>query len=181
LTPLRRRLITAAGAAGCAALGGWVAWRHYAPLDTGEGASALLFTQTLPDAGGQPFTLASLKGQTIVLNFWATWCPPCVDEMPELSELQREISDRGATVIGIGVDSPSNVREFAQKHRFAYPLLVAGLTGSELARQFGNVSAALPFTVVIDPAGRVVERRLGRIRLPQLRQIVLDTIAARKR
>ena len=175
MTPLRRRLFAAGAAAGCAALGGWVAWTRYSLNDAGDAASALLFAQTLPDADGQPFALASLKGRTIVLNFWATWCPPCVDEMPELSSLHGEISPRNATVIGIGVDSPSNVREFAQKHRFAYPLLVAGLTGSELARQFGNTSAALPFTVVIDPSGRVVERKLGRIRLPHLRRIVLET------
>jgi peroxiredoxin len=176
VTPLRRRLLAAGAAAACAALGGWVAWQRTALTDSGEAASALLYAQTLPDAAGRPFELASLKGRTVVLNFWATWCPPCVDEMPELSGLHGEIVGRNATVIGIGVDSPSNVREFAQKHRFAYPLLVAGLTGSELARQFGNTSAALPFTVVIDPSGRVVERRLGRIRLPQLRRIVLETL-----
>jgi len=178
MTPARRRLLAAGLAAGCAALGGWVAWQRHATGPAGENATALLYGQTLPDASGQPFPLASLRGKTVVLNFWATWCPPCVEEMPELSELHREISGRNGTVIGIGVDSPSNVREFADKHRFAYPLLVAGLTGTELARQFGNTSGALPFTVVIDAGGRIVERKLGRIRLATLREN-LEPILAR--
>jgi peroxiredoxin len=96
--------------------------------------------------------------------------------MPELAELHLEIASRNATVIGIGVDSAANVREFAEKHRFPYPLVVAGMGGTELARQFGNTIGALPFTVVIDPRGRIVERKLGRIRIDALRAVVRQTL-----
>ncbi len=172
-----RRAAIAGVAAAFAALGGWFVWQRYGPASVGgNDAVALLYRQTLPDHRAEEFALTRLRGKTVVLNFWATWCPPCIDEMPELAELHREIADRNATVLGIGIDSASNIREFADKHGFPYPLLVAGLGGTELARQFGNKAGALPFTVVIDSDGRIVERRLGRIRLAALRETVLSTI-----
>jgi peroxiredoxin len=178
VTPLRRAILMGGFGAAFAAIGGWVAWRRYAPAPAGDDAVDLLYGQTLPDAAGQPFALASLRGRTVVLNFWATWCPPCVDEMPELSQLHAEIAARQGTVIGIGIDSASNVREFAEKHRFAYPLLIAGLAGTELARKFGNTAGALPFTVLIDARGRIADRTLGRIKLPVLRERVLSILPA---
>lgn len=178
MSTLRRRLLFAGTAAGAAAAGGWFAWRRVAPRHAIDDAVlAALFSRTLPDADGRPFALAALRGQTVVLNFWATWCPPCVDEMPELATLHREIAGRRASVVGIGIDSPSNIREFAQKHQFPYPLLVAGLDGTELSRQLGNTAGALPFTVVIDAEGRLIERKLGRIRLDDLRGKVNAALA----
>jgi peroxiredoxin len=97
--------------------------------------------------------------------------------MPDLARLHLEIVPRGATVIGIGVDSAVNIREFAEKHRFPYPLLVAGFGGTELARHLGNRIGALPFTVVIDARGRIVDRTMGRIRLARLRDTVLPMLA----
>ena len=174
----RRRLLQGAALSCCAAAGAWFAWQRLQPADPGDEALPLLFAQTLIDSAGRPLELASLKGRTVVLNFWATWCAPCVDEMPELSALHEEIAGANATVIGIGIDSPSNIREFAVKHRFAYPLLVGGLLGAELTRKLGNERALLPFTVVISPSGKIVERTVGRIRLPRLRQVVASTLNA---
>ena len=177
MTPGRRLALFAGVAAGFAALGGWFAWQRYAPAPAGDDAVSLLYSQTLPDHAGQAFALAGLRGRVVVLNFWATWCPPCIDEMPELAQLHREIAPRAATVIGIGVDSAANIREFAEKHRFPYPLLVAGFGGTELARQLGNRIGALPFTVVINAQGRIVDRTMGRIRLDTLRGTVLPMLA----
>jgi peroxiredoxin len=178
VTPSRRRWLTAGIAAGFAALGGWFAWQRLTPSPADEDAVALLHALNLPDPAGAPYDLGQLRGKTVVLNFWATWCPPCIDEMPELAELHREIISRNGTVIGIGVDSAANIREFAEKHRFPYPLVVAGVGGAELARRFGNQSGALPFTVVIDAKGRIVERKLGRIQLPRLRATVQDLLSS---
>lgn len=177
MSPTGRRAAIAGVAAAFAALGGWVAWQRYGPDPASDDAVGILYGQTLPDHRGDDFALAQLRGRTVVLNFWATWCPPCIDEMPELAELHLEIAPRKATVVGIGIDSPSNIRQFAEKHGFPYPLLVAGLGGTELSRQFGNKAGALPFTVVIDARGRIVERKLGRIRLATLRETVLLTMA----
>ena len=177
MTPVRRTVLFGGVAAAFAALGGWFAWQRLAPEPVSEGATRLLYGQTLPDASGAPMDLAGLRGKTVVLNFWATWCPPCVDEMPELAELHREIESRNALVVGIGIDSPSNIKAFAEKGQYPYPLLVAGFGGTELSKQLGNQSGALPYTVVIDGEGRVIERKLGRIKLEELRSTVFATLA----
>ena len=173
MTPSRRWWLAGATAFAAAAAGGWLASRRTAVTSEEDVAAVhLLFAQKLPDHAGTTVSLDTFKGRTVVLNFWATWCPPCIDEMPELAELHREIAPRNGTVIGIGIDSPSNIREFAEKHPFPYPLLVAGMAGSELSRKLGNSSAALPFTVVIDRSGQVVDKKLGRIKLGPLRERV---------
>ncbi|MEK9720526.1 MAG: TlpA disulfide reductase family protein [Quisquiliibacterium sp.] len=170
---LKRRALTAvAVASGFAGLGGWVAWLRLEPGQPSLDASDLLYALNLPDHLGKGFALDRLRGKVVVLNFWASWCPPCIEEMPELAELHREIAPRNGTVIGIGIDSPSNIRQFAENRPVPYPLLVAGLGGTELAKRFGNQAGALPFTAVLDPQGRITLRKLGRIRLAELRSEV---------
>jgi peroxiredoxin len=167
----RRRLLLYVGVgAGFAALGGGLAWRRFSPGPASAEAVALLHEQTLPDPDGRPFDLGTLRGKPLVVNFWATWCAPCVEEMPELSDLHLQLSPKGVHVLGIGIDSPQNVAEFVKRTPVSYPLVVAGLGGSELARRFGNASGALPYTVLIDRGGRVVHRILGRVRIDSLTQ-----------
>jgi peroxiredoxin len=163
-------------AIGAAALGAAVAWRRTTPSDAADDAVALLLAQTLPDSAGQPYAFAQLAGQPLILNFWATWCPPCVEEMPELSALHAELGGR-VRMVGIGIDSPGKIAEFASKKPVTYPLVVAGMSGTELARQFGNTSGALPFTVLIGRQGRIAQRILGRIDLARLRPIALELAA----
>ena len=170
---MARRAALAALALACGGAGAWFAWQRLSVAPEDAQAGALLRSLSLPDAQGNPYALASLAGKTVVLNFWATWCPPCIDEMPELATLHQEISTRNGLVIGIGIDSAANIRQFASTNRFPYPLLVGGMGGTELSRRFGNQVGALPFTVVISPGGQVAHRTLGRIKLPKLREIVL--------
>jgi peroxiredoxin len=167
----RRWLVAGTAALGLVAGLGW-AWHRFRLEPADDDPVRLMRALSLPDAEGRPYPLAETAGKTVVLNFWATWCPPCIEEMPELAELHREIARSNGAVIGIGIDSPSNVREFASKHQFPYPLLVGGMGGTELSRRFGNSSGALPFTIVIAPDGRIVKRILGRVRLAQLRDLV---------
>ena len=128
-----------------------------------------LHAQTLPDASGTPQALAQWKGKVMVLNFWAPWCAPCVEEMPELSQLQQEHAGKNLQVIGIGIDSPSNIAEFAKKFNIAYPVYVAGISGTELSRQFGNKAGGLPYTVLIGADGQIKKTYLGRLKFEQLR------------
>jgi len=109
-----------------------------------------------------------------VVNFWATWCPPCVEEMPELSRIHEEMSAKDVKVLGLAIDSPSNVREFLKNRSFSYPLLVTGGSGSELAKRLGNSIEALPYTVLIDANGRVLKQKLGRIKEEELRKWISE-------
>jgi thiol-disulfide isomerase/thioredoxin len=128
---------------------------------------AALFAQTLPDPKGKPQALSQFKGKALLVNFWAPWCAPCVQEMPELSALAARSPK--LQIIGIGIDSPANIGEFADKFKISYPLYVAGMSGTDLARQFGNDAGGLPYTVLIDADGKVRKTYLGRLKFEQLR------------
>ncbi len=152
-----------------AGIGVYVGSKRFEPEPAADTAVGALMQAALPDAGGKERKLSEWQGKILVLNFWATWCPPCVDEMPELVELQNDLASRNVQVLGIGIDSPSNIRQFSEKHRITYPLLVAGMEGTELSRQFGNQAGGLPFTVVIGSDGRVRKTYIGRLDLSKLR------------
>jgi peroxiredoxin len=170
----RGLLLGLAGVA--AAAGGAFSWQRHAARDAEQRAEAeavaILFQQTLPDSRGEVFRFESLRGHQVVANFWASWCAPCVEEMPELSSLADEVAASGTRFVGIGVDNPDSVARFAQKLPVSYPLVVANATGAFLAARFGNHAGALPYTVVIDPAGRVKTKILGRVSIESLREVI---------
>ena len=136
------------------------------PADTAVGA---LMQLSMKDAAGKTHRISEWKGKTVLLNFWATWCPPCVSEMPELVALQNEWAGKNLQVVGIGIDSPTNIRDFSEKHQITYPLLVGGLDGTELSRQFGNEAGGLPFTVLIAADGTVRKTYMGRLDMEKVR------------
>lgn len=131
-------------------------------------ATTNLLSRPFKDSNGQAQTLATHQGKILLVNFWATWCAPCVKEMPELSELQKEVQSKGVQIVGIGIDSPSNIKEFLQKYEISYPIMVAGMEGTDLSRQLGNKSGALPFTLLIDRNGKVAKTYLGRLKMEEL-------------
>ncbi len=128
-----------------------------------------LFAQSMNDASGQPHALGRWKGKPLVVNFWAPWCAPCVQEMPELSQLAQDSAAQGINVIGIGIDSPSNIAEFAARLKISYPLYVAGMSGTDLSRQFGNSNGGLPYTVLIGADGKVIKTYLGKLKFDELK------------
>lgn len=132
-------------------------------------AATHLYAQTLNDLSGKPQALAQWKGKPLLVNFWATWCAPCVQEMPELSALANEDAGKRFNVIGVGIDSPSAMNEFASKHNIKYPLYVGGMGGTELSRGFGNPSGGLPFTVLIGADGQVRKTYLGKLKFDELK------------
>lgn len=133
------------------------------PYTAHDDAVRALLASSLPDPAGQPQSLAQYRGKVTVVNFWASWCAPCVKEIPALSALQRRYANKGVRFVGIGVDSARNVSQFLSKLTIGYPVYVAGFGGADLARQFGNQAGGLPFTVVIDKAGHVRYLKLGEI------------------
>ena len=131
--------------------------------------SGALFAQSMNDASGANHSLARWKGKPLVVNFWAPWCAPCVQEMPELNQVALENAPKGINVIGIGIDSPANIAEFATKLKIGYPLYVAGMSGTDLGRQFGNTNGGLPYTVLIGADGQVIKTYLGKLKFDELK------------
>lgn len=169
----KNMLLFVAIAVSSAVIGIYFALHRLEPVTPSQYASKLLFAQTLSDSKGSSQKLSQWQGKILVVNFWATWCPPCVEEMPELVSLQREMAQRNIQIIGIGIDSSTNIIDFSRKHNIDYPLYIAGMNGTELSKQMGNQVGALPFTVVIGIDGQVKKTYLGRLKFEQLRQDLL--------
>ena len=125
------------------------------------GAEEALWALRLERPEGGELVLASLRGRPLVVNFWATWCPPCVHELPELDRFHADHAAKGWQVVGVAIDNPTAVREFLARRPLRFPVGLAGLAGTELARELGNTAGGLPFTVALDGRGRIVQRKLG--------------------
>jgi len=140
-------------------------------------ASEDLFASKLPTVPSQPDgslkSLDQYRNKVLVVNFWATWCEPCVKEMPELSALQTELAPKKIGFIGIGIDSPEALAEFAQKYKISYPLYVAGMSGTQLSTQLGNKAGGLPFTVILNKSGEIVKTYRGKLDMDKLKQDIL--------
>ena len=128
-----------------------------------DGAVARLLATRLNDSAGKPQAIEQWRGKTLVINFWATWCPPCREEMPAFSRLQDKYAANGVQFVGIALDTADNVIKFSLQQPVSYPLLIADGEGTELTRQLGNASLALPYTVVLGAAGDVRLAQLGRV------------------
>jgi thiol-disulfide isomerase/thioredoxin len=159
----RRRWLVAGVAAAAGAAGAGLAWWRYRPKAVDDQALERMWGLSFEQPGGGALAMASLKGKPLLVNFWATWCPPCVEEMPLLDGFYREHAAKGWQVVGLAVDQPSAVRTFLRRTPVTFPIGMAGLEGTDLARSLGNLTGGLPFTVVFGPDGRVRQRRMGKV------------------
>jgi thiol-disulfide isomerase/thioredoxin len=125
--------------------------------DPGE----VLLATRLNDPTGAPQPMAQWQGKVLVVNFWATWCPPCLKEIPEFVRLQNRYGAKGVQFVGIAIDATAPVLGFMAQHRMNYPVLMAEREGLDLARAAGNRLGGLPFTVVIDRQGQAAHVELG--------------------
>ncbi|QVQ24946.1 TlpA family protein disulfide reductase [Achromobacter deleyi] len=161
----RRLLLSAAVAVAATVAGGYTLLGRKtqapaAPADAGDPVAALMQMQ-LPDLNGASHSLAGWKGQPMVVNFWATWCAPCVKEMPELDALQKKYPN--VRFVGIGVDSAANMQKFVEKVQVSYPLWVIGAGAIDTLRKLGNPSGGLPFTIVFNADGGINRKIVGEI------------------
>ncbi|CAH0351698.1 TlpA disulfide reductase family protein [Aquabacterium sp. CECT 9606] len=171
----RRALLAGVGLA-AAAGGTWWALKRQTSVSTGGAGQTLagdpvpadFWARQFDTPSGPALALSSLQGRPLLINFWATWCPPCVKEMPELDRFHREFSGQGWNVLGLAVDSPTPVKGFLAKKPVAFQIGLAGLGGTELAQELGNTAGGLPFSVLIDAQGGIRQRRMGATNFDEL-------------
>lgn len=137
----------------------------------GTGDSALR-AGAFPDLTGQVRRLSEWRGKVLVCNFWATWCAPCREEIPMLMATRAKYAPTGLEIVGIALDNPANVRQFAASFKISYPVLLAEAEGLDLMRALGNTGGGLPYTVVADRQGGVVHRKLGALKEADLEAIL---------
>lgn len=159
-----------AGLVAVAALGlGYLSARSWTPASPleyvsarGELSAEPLFSATMPDLRGKMQAVSQWRGKVLVVNFWATWCGPCREEIPEFMKIQDRFRERGLVFIGIAVDQSESVRAYSQEVGINYPILLGELEAIDLSRKAGNHLSGLPFTAIIDRSGRIVGTKAGR-------------------
>jgi thiol-disulfide isomerase/thioredoxin len=130
----------------------------------GESVPAL----SLPDLQGRPHTLTDYRGHRVLLNFWATWCGPCLKEMPALDQAQRKFGDHGAIVLGIAMDDSERVRSFLAKNPVSYPILLGNLDDPSTSSQLGDTRGILPYSVLVGEDGRIIATHAGELSAARL-------------
>jgi thiol-disulfide isomerase/thioredoxin len=169
----RRNAIGATAGLALVGLGGGLLYRRIANRDAAAGGDATaLLALALPDIAGNDVRLAQWRGKLLLVNFWATWCVPCREEMPEFVRAQAKFGPGGLQFVGIAIDDADKVRRFATEIGVNYPVLVGGYGAMELSRTLGNTVMALPFTVVVGRDATIAYTQLGPLQPDKLDSIV---------
>ena len=172
---MKRSLVFVLILSAALAAGVWVAVTRYAPGGP-QSVPGAFWSLSFPDPAGHAQPLSNWRGKVVVLNFWATWCAPCREEIPDFVRLREAHAAHGIEFIGLAVDRAPNVGEFLRKTPVNYPILIGDGAALGVARELGNTSGALPYTVVIGRDGRIALQHLGRLPAETL-ESVLDDIA----
>lgn len=160
----RRGWLAAAAGFALAGVGAGLAWRTSQRQSQAlSEAEASFWQQQFVQLNGAMLATASLKGKPLVLNFWATWCPPCVEELPLLNAFFSENGAKGWQVLGLAVDQVAPVTRFLTQSPLAFPVALAGFPGIDVSKSLGNLTGGLPFTVVFGSAGTVLHRKMGKL------------------
>jgi thiol-disulfide isomerase/thioredoxin len=160
----RRHWLMGGVAAVAGGAGVWLAERRLRPQPVLDGVEATFWASSFDSPEGRPLPMGQFRGKPLLVNFWATWCPPCVEELPLLNAFQREHAARQWQVLGLAVDRVDAVRSFLVKLPLAFPVGMTGFSGTELSRNLGNPTGALPFTVVFGPSGAIIHRKIGQVK-----------------
>lgn len=161
--PRRRRALYAVMAAVAGLAGAGLAWWRYTPAAVDDGVTQQLWGLEFDTPAGTRLALHSMRGRPLLINFWATWCPPCVEELPLLDAFYRENSPKGWQVVGIAVDKLAPVQSFLGRQPLAFPVALAGMEGLNLSKNLGNQAGGLPFSVLLGADGSILHRKIGKL------------------
>ena len=160
---LSKRQVVFGGVAVLAAIAGTGLALKKQPAGLDMETQQALWNAEFDTLDGPVLKMQNLQGRPLVINFWATWCAPCVEEMPLLDIFFRQNASKGWQMVGLAIDQPSRVRQYLSQNAISYPIGLAGMTGTELGRLLGNEVGGLPFTVVLDGKGSLIQRKLGKL------------------
>lgn len=150
-----------------------VRWLLSAPNEQGTPTDQVRLPEfALPDLSGKQRNINEWQGNILVINFWATWCPPCLKEMPEFEALQQEFGQKSLQFIGVAIDDAEPVKEFIASKKITYPILLGQDGGTQLAHNLGNVVNTVPFTVIVDKKGHVVKTHMGALESGKLLEFI---------
>jgi thiol-disulfide isomerase/thioredoxin len=158
--------------AALAGLAGFYANRVSPISAAAEGSVQRLMSVSLTDLSGKLQMLSQWRDKVLVVNFWATWCAPCREEIPALMRVQRQYEPNGVKVVGIALDNAANVIDYATEMGIGYALLIGGMEALGVAKDLGNRAGVLPFTVVLDRDGNVVYTHAGPLTEASLAAVV---------
>ena len=161
-TVSRRAWMGGVGVAAALA-GAGAAWWRWRVDEVASPAVSAFWQQSFVQPAGGELRVADWRGQPLLLNFWATWCPPCVDELPMIDAFWRQHAANGLQVLALAIDQPSAVRRFLERQPLSFPVGLAGLEGTTLARSLGNVNGGLPFSVFFNKDGGIWRQKLGQL------------------
>lgn len=162
-TPASRRGLLVGAGAVAALAGAGMAWRRLGLAPVAEDAAGAFWGASFPGLGGEVLHMRQFHGRPLLLNFWATWCPPCINELPLLDRFHQEHGRRGWQVVGLAIDQEASVRRFLARQPLGFPVALGGLAGSELGRALGNERGGLPFSVLFAADGRILARKMGEL------------------
>lgn len=161
--PQRRRALYALAAAVAGLAGSGLAWWRYTPGPVDQALEGQLWGLEFDTPTGPRLALQSLRGRPLLINFWATWCPPCVEELPLLNAFYQENKSKGWQVLGIAVDKLAPVQTFLARQPLAFPVVLAGMEGLSLSKNLGNQAGGLPFSVLVGADGSILHRKIGKL------------------
>lgn len=158
-------------------LGIWFA-QHHTPTSTKPGSAPIVTLPdelpafTMKDTDGVTRSSSEWSGKVLIVNYWATWCPPCLEEMPTLIEIQSKYAPQGVQVVGIAVDKLEQVKEFMELYGVNFPVVVGGDDAIQLGQKMGNHISALPYTAIFDQDGKTLYAQPGKISFQSLEETI---------
>lgn len=146
-----------------AATGAGVAWWRLQPGEAQPQAVQSFWQKRFEQPSGGVLDIEGMRGRPLLVNFWATWCPPCVEELPMIDAFWRQHAPKGIQVLALAIDQPASVRRFLERQPLSIPVGLAGAEGTGLAKALGNLNGGLPFSVFFDADGRIYRQKLGQL------------------